>query len=163
MSSTHKDQPLTEKKLPTLMELIDRYVPRHTREEVVEMSIRYEERITALLRTIHDYHQRCHALQVHLAELEEEYAKKTMIPASYGKLSSQAEFLPHQWANRFTVYWRPDPMTASITVAQEPIRKDEYPRLFEATMKEFERGVVHRLTEQLRGEYAKLYEASRPK
>ncbi|MDX0270915.1 hypothetical protein GOC13_24520 [Sinorhizobium meliloti] len=145
------------------MELIDRYVPRHTREEVVEMSIRYEERITALLMTIHDYQERCHGLQKHLAELEEEYAKRTMIPVHYGHLSTEAEYDLYRQTHLYRAVWRPDPLMACITLPREPFRKDEYPMLFEATMKQFEKELVRGLTEKLRAEYGKLYYASRPK
>ncbi|MQW33560.1 hypothetical protein [Sinorhizobium meliloti] len=144
------------------MELIDRYVPRHTREEVVEMSIRYEERITALLRTIHDYHQRCHGLQVHLAELEEEYAKRTMIKVHPGHLSTESEFSICHQVPIYRAYWRPEPMVATIALPERPLHKDEFPRLFAATMKQFEKQLVHGLTEKLKGEYAKLYASSAP-
>ncbi|PDT45361.1 hypothetical protein CO661_24170 [Sinorhizobium fredii] len=145
------------------MELIDRYVPRHTREEVVEMSIRYEERITALLHTIHDYHQRCHGLQVHLAELEEEYAKRTMIPVSSGLVTAEAGHDLYRMATYYRVDWRPDPRRAVISLRDEPLRQAEFPHLFNAAMKQFETQVLRELTDQLRGEYGKLYEATRPK
>jgi hypothetical protein len=145
------------------MQLIDRYVPRHTREEVVEMSIRYEERITALLMTIYEYHQRCDALQKHLAELEEEYAKRTMIPVSSGLLTTEAGKDLYRMENYFRLDWRPDPRRSIVTMREEPFHKEEYPRLFEAAMKQFETQVLRELTHQLRGEYAKLYEANRPR
>ncbi|MEY9719294.1 hypothetical protein ABIA22_001784 [Sinorhizobium fredii] len=154
---------MAEKKLPTLMELIDRYVPRHTREEVVEMSIRYEERITALLRTIHDYSERCHALQVHLYELEEEYAKRTMVNVSTGRVTADAGRDLYRMTDFYRLSWNPDPRRAVVTLANAPFRKEEFPRLFEAAMKTFEKQVLRELTDQLRGEYGKLYEASRPK
>jgi hypothetical protein len=154
---------LTEKKRPTLMELIDRYVPRHTREEVVEMSIRYEERITALLMTIHEYQERCHSLQVHLAELEEEYARRTMVNVSPGLVTADAGRDLYRTADYYRLSWNPDPRRAVVTMASAPFHKEEYPRLFEAAMKQFETQVLRELTHQLRGEYAKLYEANRPR
>lgn len=145
------------------MELIDRYVPRHTREEVVEMSIRYEERITALLRTIHDYSQRCHGLQKHLAELEEEYAKRTMIPVSPGLVTADAGRDLYRMATFYRLDWRPDPRRSVITLADAPFAQAEFPRLFDAAMNQFEKQVIPELTQQLRSEYAKLYVATKPK
>lgn len=145
------------------MELIDRYVPRHTREEVVEMSIRYEERITALLRTIHSYHERCQSLQEHLHELEEEYAKRTMVNVPAGLVTTEAGKDLYQMATYFRLDWRLDPRRAVITMRDEPFDRVEFPRLFEAAMKQFEKQVLRELTDQLKGEYAKLYEASRPR
>ncbi len=145
------------------MQLIDRYVPRHTREEVVEMSIRYEERITSLLLAIHQYSERCHSLQVHLSELEDEYAKRTMINVPFGKLTAESELSFQHMAPSYRIIWRPEAYGAAITLPHEPYNREEFPRLFDATMKRFERMFAEEAVKQLRSQYAELYMASSPK
>jgi hypothetical protein len=147
----------TKKKLPTLMELIDRYIPRHTREEVMQMSFVYEERIRAILLHLHEYHERCAGLQRHLGELEEEYAKETMIKVPYGRVTAELDFSPASYSDHYRVMWRPDPRQMVIAQRREPLDPQEYPRLFEAIMKQFEREFTTTVKDQIKAEYAKLY------
>lgn len=140
-----------------LWELIDRYVPRHTREEFVQMSRVYEERIFDLLQTIHEYHERCDRMQKHMHGLEREYYEKVAIPVSFGKLDASVELHHMDFTKTYQVTWRPDPLRVCIRVGDNPFDKDKCPHLFEATMRQFREHLTTHLVDDLSRQYGKLY------
>jgi len=142
------------------MELIDRYIPRHTQETVMQMSFRYEEEITALLRKLHEYHLRCDEMQKYMHGLQTEYAKATMIKVPYGRVTAMTEYSPQFMTDNFRVVWQPDPRCMVIAQRREPLNPEEFPHLMEAIMREFEREFTTTVKDQLKAEYHKLYEAA---
>ncbi|MGV1762813.1 hypothetical protein [Rhizobium rhizogenes] len=147
----------TKRKLPTLMELIDRYVPRHTQAAVMQMSFQYEEQINSLLLQLHHYHERLDALNKHLCELETEYAQATMIRVPYGRITATTEYSPQFMTNNFRVVWQPDPRQMVIAQRHEPLNPEEFPHLMQAIIREFEREFTTTVKDQLKAEYVKLY------
>ncbi|ESZ07280.1 MULTISPECIES: hypothetical protein [unclassified Mesorhizobium] len=149
-----------EKERPTLLKLIDKYVPTVTRDEYTRMAFQYEKQLYDLLWQHHQLHMQYEGLLKHLDELQTEYAKRTMVKVSYGRVTSDHEINPFQMVHHFRLRWSPDPRQAVIAMPDQPYDRDEFPRLFEATMREFERGFVQSVTQQIRAEYGKLYSLS---
>jgi hypothetical protein len=152
----------TPKKL-SLMELIDRYVPRHTREEVVQMSFVFEDRIKDLLLILHSYYERNAALQKAYVALEEETFKREAIKVPIGRITSDTAIDPYRMEDIYRVMWRPDPMMMAIALPRVPLHPEEYPRMFEGVMRQFEEQLVQALTKQLKAEYGNLYAAAHRK
>ncbi|RUU80238.1 hypothetical protein [Mesorhizobium sp. M7A.F.Ca.MR.362.00.0.0] len=148
-----------DSKYPSVTELIDKYLPRHTREEVVAMSMAYEDRIRDLMYRIHEYHLRCDAMSKHMHSMEEEYYQHTRIPISLGAFKADAfvDIASPDMAKTYQVTWRPDTYRAQLRLAYRPVSKDEHPHLFEATMRQFEQEITRTLIPKLRHEFAKLY------
>ncbi|TIQ65470.1 MAG: hypothetical protein E5X41_15030 [Mesorhizobium sp.] len=142
---------------PSVTELIDKYLPRHTREEVVAMSMAYEDRIRDLMYRIHEYHLRCDEMAKQMDAMEKEYYEHTRIPVSMGSFKAEASVELMDMAKTYQVTWRPDPYRAQLRLAYRPINKDEQPYLFEATMRQFKDEATRTLIPMLEREFVKLY------
>ncbi len=150
----------TEKKLPTLMELIDKYVPRHTQTAFMQMSFQYEEQIRELLLQLHEMYRRCDEMQKYMHGLQTEYAKATMIRVPYGRITATSEYSPQFMTDNYRVVWQPDPRQMVIAQRREPLNPEEFPHLMQAIIREFEREFTTTVKDQLKAEYHKLYEAA---
>ncbi|MER9205187.1 hypothetical protein [Mesorhizobium sp. M0771] len=64
-----------EKERPTLLKLMDKYVPTVTRDEYTRMAFQYEKQLYDLLWQHHQLHMQYEGLLKHLDELQTEYAK----------------------------------------------------------------------------------------
>ncbi|RUT87637.1 MULTISPECIES: hypothetical protein [unclassified Mesorhizobium] len=158
-SLTKNPEGLLEKTYANLTELIDRYVPRHTREEVWEMQRLHEERVWDLLSTIHSYRERNQQMAERMNAMEKEYYTHTAIPVGHGFFKADAfvDISSPDMAKTYQVTWRPDPYRAQLRLAYRPISREEHPHLFEATMRQFEDEITRSLIPKLRNEFAKLY------
>jgi hypothetical protein len=146
------------KSYPSVTELIDKYLPRKTQNEVYAMSRVYEARITDLMRTIHDYHLRCEAMAKHMDGMEKEYYGKVAIPVSFGKLEASMERMPYEMATSYTVDWRPDPARCRIVLRDDyRLNERDHPHLFEMVCRQFEDRIKADLIPRLRNEFGKLY------
>jgi hypothetical protein len=155
--------PAEPRNRPPLLELIDRFVPRHTREEVVEMSIRYEERIHDLLCTIHEYHLRCDAMAKHMHEMEREYYEKVAIPVSFGSMEADAAYNTSDFSRTVRITWRPDPYRVQIVLADRmAVDEQDTPHLFEMIKRQFHERITKELGDQLTRAYLKLYSHFKP-
>jgi hypothetical protein len=147
---------------PSVTELIDKYLPRKTQNEVYAMSRVYEARITDLMRTIHDYHLRCEAMAKHMDGMQSEYYDKVAIPVSYGLLDGSMEINPMEMTRSIDVEWRPDPQRLRYVMRDSyRVNDQETPHLFEAICREFEERIKAHLIPKLRYEFGKLYSTSR--
>lgn len=145
---------------PSLMQLIDRYVPRHTREEVIEMSLRHEERITALLLTIHEYRMRNQQMAERMDAMEKEFYSQVRIPVSLGSFTASAEVTPHDMARTYSVKWYPDRFAMHCRISDADVFRlspELTPHLFEMVGRQFEEHAKRELLPKLRTEYLKLY------
>lgn len=142
---------------PSVTELIDKYLPRHTREEVVAMSMAYEDRIRDLMYRIHEYHLRCDEMSKHMHGMEEEYYRKVAVPVSYGELKAGAMVSLADMTKTYQVEWRPDSHRACIRMQFEPINDRDHPHLVQAVCRQFRTHLEHALIPQLEREFAKLY------
>jgi 23S rRNA U2552 (ribose-2'-O)-methylase RlmE/FtsJ len=161
MSLTKTPEGLLEKTRANLTELIDRYVPRHTREEVWEMQRLHEERVWDLLSTIHMYRERNQQMAERMNAMEEEYYEHTRIPVNLGAFKADAfvDITMPDMAKTYQVTWRPDTYRAQLRLAYQPISKEDHPHLFEATMRQFEKEITRTLIPKLQYEFSKLYAA----
>ncbi|TPI67585.1 hypothetical protein FJ420_01875 [Mesorhizobium sp. B3-1-3] len=150
------------KSYPSVTELIDKYLPRKTQNEVYAMSRVYEARITDLMRTIHDYHLRCEAMANHMDGMEKEYYGKVAIPVSYGLLESDMYVSPMDMTRTIQVEWRPDPQRLRYVMRDDyRINEQDTPHLYETVCRQFEERLKAHLIPKLRAEFGKLYAMSR--
>lgn len=138
--------------------LIDRYVPRHTREEVWEMERLHEGRVFDLLSTIHEYRERNQRMAERMDALEKEAYRDHAIPVSFGRVDAATELHIQDMSRVVSVRWSPDPYRMNIRLSDRSIVDErETPFLFEAVMRQFEEALVKDLVPKLRAEYGKLY------
>jgi hypothetical protein len=146
------------KSYPSVAELIDKYLPRKTQHEVYAMSRVYEDRITDLMRTIHDYHLRCEAMAKHMDGMEKEFYSRVAIPVAHGSFEGSAERHHYDMTQHYTVTWRPDSFHARYVMRDgDLINQQDHPHLFEMVCRQFEEHVTRTLIPKLRHEFAKLY------
>lgn len=150
------------KSYPSVTELIDKYLPRRTQNEVYAMSRVYEARITDLMRTIHDYHLRCEAMGKHMDGMEKEFYSKVAWPVSHGTFESAAERSPYEMTQTYQVTWRPDAFKCRYVMRDgDLINQQDHPHLFEMVCRQFEDHITRTLIPKLRSEFAKLYPTMR--
>lgn len=150
------------KSYPSVTELIDKYLPRKTQAEVYAMSRVYEDRITDLMRTIHDYHLRCEAMAKHMDGMEKEFYGRVAWPVSHGNFESAAYLNPQDITQTYQVDWRPEPYRARYVMREHDlINQQDHPHLFEMVCRQFEEHVTRTLIPKLRHEFAKLYPTMR--
>ncbi|PBB68164.1 hypothetical protein CK228_13730 [Mesorhizobium sp. WSM4312] len=150
------------KSYPSVTELIDKYLPRKTQNEVYAMSRVYEARITDLMRTIHDYHLRCEAMAKHMDGMEKEFYSRVAFPVTHGSFEASAERIPMEMSHGYQVTWRPDPFRMHCVMRDNDlINQQDHPHLFEMVCRQFEEHVTRTLIPKLRQEFAKLYPTMR--
>ncbi|AIK68498.1 hypothetical protein Lo5R7ANS_28 [Mesorhizobium phage vB_MloP_Lo5R7ANS] len=143
---------------PSVTELIDKYLPRKTRAEVYAMSRAYEDRITDLMHTIHDYHLRCEAMAKHMDGMEKEFYSRVAWPVSHGTFDSAVEINPMNMTQSYQVEWRPETYRARYVMRESDlINERDHPHLFEMVCRQFEEHITRTLIPKLRLEFAKLY------
>lgn len=145
-------------KRPHLIDLINRYVPLVTREDVFAMAAVHEKQVSGLLNTVWDYEQRNKALNEHLHKLNLEYGEAHRIPVDMGVVGYSTDYDAMRQVTRHRVDWRPSPFQMGMVLADEPLRAADFPTLFKAVMADFDRMFDEKLKPQLRDAYAKLFQ-----
>ena len=149
-----------ERKLPSITELIDKYVPMRTRAWAFQQATIYEEQIGQLLNMLREYHERCEAMTKHMHGMEEEYYNKVAIRVPLGSMEASVHHIPDRLGlMEYQVTWRPEPQTFLYRVAQ-PINEEEHPHLHRMLLGVFRRNVIPHMEEYLTREFSKLYSKS---
>lgn len=149
-----------ERTRSNLTALIDRYIPRHTREEVWEMQRIHEERVWDLLSTIHEYRERNQRMAEHMDQMEKEFYSQVRVPVSLGRFETDVERSVQFQERVFSIRWSLPPYQMNYRISDRDlhlISADETPHLFEMVGRQFEEQVKHDLLPKLKAEYLKLY------
>lgn len=154
---TKNPEGLLEKTRANLTELIDRYIPLHTREEVWEMQRHHEERVWDLLNTIHQYRERNQQMAERMVAMEKEYYAEIGLKVPFGSFTADSAVNLYDQVQSYRITWRPDAFRAETRVAYRPLDPNERPYLFEVMCRQFKEHVTRELIPRLEHEYAKLY------
>lgn len=148
-----------KREVPSLLSLIDKYVPTHTQSEVTAMAMRYEARVHDLLLTIHQLHEQMGKMTERMVGMEKEYYSKVKLPVSLGSFGVGVHVNPAEFNSRtVTVEWRPDPYRAAIRIADTPfVNEKDTHFLFEMVGRQFEEAATRELIPALRREYVAIY------
>lgn len=148
-----------QREVPSLLSLIDKYIPTRTQAAVTAMAIRYEAQVHSLLLTIHQLHERMDQMAKRMADMEKEYYSKVKIPVNLGQFGVGIHVDPSQFDMRtIRVDWRPEPYRMAIQLRDEPFINDrDTPILFEMVGQQFEEAAKRELIPALRRQYQQLY------
>lgn len=150
---------MIENTLSNLRTLIDRYVPTMTRERVWELERRHGEETFAILKALHEAHERNQRMAERMHKMEEEFYSQVKIPVSLGAFGVGVHVEP-QWFNAKTVCvdWRPEPYRMSLRLSEEPFINDrDTPLLFEMVGRQFEEAATRELIPALKRQYLAIY------
>lgn len=148
-----------KREAPSLLSLIDKYVPTHTQAEVTAMAMRYEAQVHDLLLTIHQLHERMDGMAKRMDGMEKEYYSKVKIPVSLGQFGVGIHVDPSKFDMRtIRVDWRPEPYRMAIQLRDEPFINDrDTPILFEMVGQQFEEAAKRELIPALRRQYMQIF------
>lgn len=142
--------------MPALHELIDRFVPLHTRASVQAMRIAYAKQITDLLGDIWQMQMQLDDAYQHISKIEREYADTFSLRVPLGSITAHTERSPYQMVDVYAYEWRPEPRRAFISMNQ-PINREEYPLIFNAVVREFKKDLTDKLIPELTRQYERMY------
>lgn len=122
---------MSNKKRPTLPEMIDKYVPVHTRAEVREMVMAHGEVVLRLMNTIHDQHSQIDHLygQIDAMIREEESRHRDLFPMFTAEADAIIDI--QDLTRTFSCTWGIPPYRQSVRVRDVGFRPDTMPILFE--------------------------------
>lgn len=148
-----------EREVPSLLSLIDKYLPTHTQAEVTAMAMRHEKQVHRLLLQIHRQHERMVQMDERMAAMEKEFYQQVKLPVKLGQFGVGVRVHPEDFdAKSIYVDWRPEPFRMAIRLAHEPIINDrDTPHLFEMVGRRFEEAATAELIPALRREYMSIY------
>ena len=136
-----------KKKTPSVLDLIDRYVPVKTQAQFTRMCMQYEKEVTDLLMQLHRLHRQHESLCEAYSGLQDDYGAQSLPAVSMGRVMGDTNYNAYERSYNCRIQWSPEPFQQVFPCPEHAV-DHELPYLMEAAKKVF----VAKLTEYLERE-----------